>query len=302
MTRMMVDPTRTIDLRRRFMAAIRARFMRIRKEVVHLVVTEDAFGLKRRRFSDKTRLRFTFNDRFAFLTDASKVLDFRKWLEERVEAGVLAPVGGVPGKTWTAEFLESSYKRGQINAYTQVHSAALAKSVDFYQGSKQQFLQDAFNAPETRAKLQALYVRDFTQLKGITDAMSQQLSRVLTDGLAAGQAPVTIAREMVKTIDGITKKRALVLARTEVIHAHAEGQLDSYGQLGVEEVGVMAEIITAGDNRVCPICAALRGTVYTLKEARGIIPVHANCRCSWIPSLKSRKPVKKKKLQLQEVE
>jgi hypothetical protein len=40
---------------------------------------------------------------------------------------------------------------------------------------------------------------------------------------------------------------------------------------------------TAGDSRVCPQCASLQGTRYTIAEARGVVPVHPRCRCAWKP-------------------
>jgi len=95
---------------------------------------------------------------------------------------------------------------------------------------------------------------------------------------------MTIAREMNRTIDKMTRSRARVLARTEIIHAHAEGQLDSFEDLGVEEVGVEAEWSTAGDMHVCPVCSSLQGVVMSVAKARGLIPRHPQCRCAWIPA------------------
>ena len=75
----------------------------------------------------------------------------------------------------------------------------------------------------------------------------------------------------------------MTLARTEVINAYTEGTLDSYERLGVEEVQGRAEWSTAGDDRVCPQCAGMEGAVFTIREARGLIPLHPNCRCAWLP-------------------
>ena len=94
-----------------------------------------------------------------------------------------------------------------------------------------------------------------------------------------------IARTIDNQIDGINRRRATRLARTEIVHTYAEGSLDSYERLGVEEVGVLAEWSTAGDDRVCPQCSSLEGQILTIKEARGLIPLHPNCRCAWIPYL-----------------
>ena len=68
------------------------------------------------------------------------------------------------------------------------------------------------------------------------------------------------------------------------IRAHAEGQLAAMEEMGVEAVGVMVEWDTAHDDRVCEKCADLQGVVLTLEEARGMIPRHPNCRCSYVPA------------------
>lgn len=32
-----------------------------------------------------------------------------------------------------------------------------------------------------------------------------------------------------------------------------------------------------------PTCDALNGTVYTMRKAKGVIPVHGDCTCTWLP-------------------
>jgi SPP1 gp7 family putative phage head morphogenesis protein len=111
--------------------------------------------------------------------------------------------------------------------------------------------------------------------------MDQQISGVLANGLAQGKGPMQIARDINNRVDKIGITRARVIARTETINAHAEATLNSYEEAGVEGVEVEAEFTTSGDNAVCPECDALSGKVFTLTEARGVIPVHPQCRCSW---------------------
>jgi SPP1 gp7 family putative phage head morphogenesis protein len=94
---------------------------------------------------------------------------------------------------------------------------------------------------------------------------------------------------------GITRRRALVLARTEIIAAHAEGQLDAFEAMNIEKVGVMAEWSTAGDDLVCAKCEPLEGAIMTVKEARGLLPRHPNCRCAWIPAIDKNRSVYKRK-------
>lgn len=284
-----VDPTRTAGVRRQFVAEMRRRFNDFRKEVVQLVRDEDAFGLQ-------PPEHFTINTRFAFETDTAKIAAFRKWLQERINANLLIPDVGTPGgQPWMSKYLTSAYQQGRVRAFTDANKAALSQSLAFYQGTREQFLQSAFIAPQTTKSLEMLFTRSFDQLRGITSTMDAQLSRELADGLAFGRGPREIARRMSNSITAITKRRALVLARTEVIHAHAEGQLDSFEELGVQEIGIESEWSTAGDDRVCPQCAAREGKVYTVKDARGLIPLHPNCRCAWIPVL--TEPKRKRKLE-----
>ena len=84
-------------------------------------------------------------------------------------------------------------------------------------------------------------------------------------------------------VDAIGVTRARTLARSEMTAAYAEAQLNTYEELGIEGVEVEAEFATAGDDVVCPECEELEGKIYSIEESRGVIPVHPNCRCAWIP-------------------
>lgn len=278
------DPTRTTLLRRKFVADMTRRFRQIAKDIQTLVVDEDAFGL------ESPPILQTLQERqiWRFRTNAQKVKEYRAWLQQQIDAGILTQVGGISGKPWTAPYIESAYKKGALRAYTDLRVAELAEDAIVFEGGKAEFIRQAFGQPESLQKIELLYERAFTELKGVTDAMSQQMSRILAQGLSQGQGTKTIARELRRNVVKITKTRANVLARTEIIRAHAEGQLDAFELLGVKEVGIVVEWSTAGDDRVCPWCEPLDGTIMTIEEARGLIPRHPNCRCAWIPASKVR--------------
>jgi SPP1 gp7 family putative phage head morphogenesis protein len=273
---------------------MKRRFVSIRQDVKELVVDLDVFGLEERPDSifrsvkgsigpsDVLRLLQNVQKReWAFHTDKRKVQEFNKWLQKQYDDKIF--IGD-----WTDEYVTSAYRKGLENGYSQVNKQVLADNADFYQGRKSQFVQSAFNSPEIRSKLELLYLRTFDELKGITSAMSQQLSRALTTGLANGDGPAVIARRMTKTIDKITNTRALTLARTEIINVHASAQLDSYEMMDIGEVQLKAEYTTVGDTLVCPICAPDEGRIMSISEARGLIPQHPNCRCSWNPYIPKR--------------
>lgn len=277
---MRIDPSRTGLLRRKFLSDLNRRLKRIVFAIRTLLVEEDALGLKL-----SQPLVLQAYQQFAFTTDANKLRAFQKWLKTQVDAGILVVSGaGVLGQPWTYEYVDSAYRRGMMRAFMDTNKASLAKTPDWYRGTREQFVRTAFAQPLTMSKLELLSTRTFEQLQGITATMSQQLGRVLSMGLVSGWGPLKIAREMQKTVAGISRTRARMLARTEIMHAHAEGQLDSFQLLGVEKLGIIAEWSTAGDDLVCSKCYAMEGQTYTVDEARGLIPLHPNCRCVWIPS------------------
>lgn len=270
------DPTKTRELRRRFEASVQRRLRAIIRAITEAVVVEDVFGLAPAP---------VLNSRYAFLSDADKIPAFRTWLDSQTQAQLLEQVGGVQGVPWTAPYIDSAYKRGAMNAYTAARPSLQSQS-PVYGGTREEFLRQVFSAPESISKIQLIYTRSFEGMRGVTEQIGSQLNTVLADGLVHGSGPREIARKMAASVATIGKRRALVIARTEIIRAHAEGQLDMFGQLGVDSVSAEVEFLTTGDDRVCPQCASLSGVVFTLTEARGIIPVHPNCRCAWAPSIK----------------
>ena len=145
-------------------------------------------------------------------------------------------------------------------------------------------MSSVFNAPIHVDRIGLLYTRTFSELKGITQAMDQQISRVLAQGIAEGRNPREIARILNNRVDKIGITRARALARTEIIRAHHQATIAEYKQFGVEGVKVKAEWLTAGYG-VCPECSDLEGRVFTLDKIEGMIPLHPNCRCVAIPYL-----------------
>lgn len=192
---------------------------------------------------------------------------FSAWAESQFEAQLLS---ASPFQFWASEYIDKSYTKGLKRAASEVNKLGIVEvqQTDFF---KQQ------------NKVLELTGRVHSELKGATSAMVQEMNRIVADGIAKGSSNHVMVREMSKRIKALTVKRAKATARTETIRAFAEGQLDAYAYLGVTKLIVLAEFSTANDNKVCTECAELEGEVYTIKEARGIIPVHPNCRCAWLP-------------------
>lgn len=265
-----IDPTRTATLRRKFETELIARFERLKVKLRKYLLTDDKLELK----------ALVGNARFKFNARPERIEEFRKWLATQVEDEIL----GDPNTNetaWWDRFIAEGYRQGAGRAFDDTmkpYARGYAKTggvSDFYKGTKYQFLQSSFAQPETVEKVQLLASRVFTELKGVTDAMSQKMTRDLTEGLSKGDNPLTIAKQLASGVDSVGEVRARAIARTEIVRAHNEGQLDALEGLGVEEVGVMVEWSTAMN--ACPLCTPLEGVTITLKEARGMLPRHPNC-------------------------
>jgi SPP1 gp7 family putative phage head morphogenesis protein len=240
---------------------------KIRNNVKDFMVIKDALGLN------------VQPREYEFRTSSRKLAAFNEWFAQQVEAGLLSAEVGTPaGQPWSTKYVESAYRRGLLNAFL---ASKKAKGLD---QTAENFLRSSFGAPEAFDKIALLGTRVFENMKGLTGSMKAEMSRILASGLANGEGAEGIAKTMVEDL-GLSEDRALMIARTEIINAHAEGQLDAFEQLGVEELGVQAEWTTAGDERVCPECEDMEGQVFSVEEARGMIPLHPNCRCSWTPYL-----------------
>lgn len=269
------DPSRTAGVVCAYRADLNRRWAELNRVLRLMIVRDDILGLSDN--PPRVLLELQPPGRFAFPADvAGKSEAFARWLRGALDSELLEIVGGSP-TGWQNQYVRASYSVGVNHA----DAALQAIGVTPVPGA----IAQTFNQPIHVEKLQLLFSRNFNELKGITDAVAQNLSRIVTEGLATGQSPRVVARNITRSISTIGRNRSLVLARTETIRAHATATLARYKQHGIDTVQGFAEFLTAGDDRVCQICQDLEGRRFKLDEAAGIIPVHANCRCVWLPVL-----------------
>lgn len=238
------------------------------------------------------------NTRFSFMSSPQKVDQFRVWLAMKIGATTMAKASKFAENYWWEQYVKEGYAKGAGRAFEDVNKAGALKEwakgsdapLDFYEGTKRDFLRSTFARPVAVEKVKLLAGRAYTDVVGVTDAMATKVTRALTDGLVQGWSPREVAKEMDGYLDAY-ENQALSVARTETIRAHAEGTLDALEQLGVDEVGVMVEWSTSGlgvtglgNPSPCEVCAEMEGVVLTIEEMRGMIPRHPNCMCSPIPA------------------
>lgn len=265
-----VDPTRTTALRKKYEADMVRRFKRVRKQIPDRLEAVMSSGLR-------TNARA---DGFEFTLDGRKIADFMDWLESTAAREIFGVEKGTSvsqsaSRSWQNIYLRSAYQKGVALAASQMRKGAIEVA--------DRWITAAFSRPIHADRVGIVYARSYSALKGVTSAMGNAIGRVLAEGAALGRAPAEIAKDIVDRVDKIGITRARMIARTEIINSHAEASLNSYAEAGLEGVNVQSEFATANDNKVCPECQELEGKVYTIAEARGVIPVHPACRCAWIP-------------------
>lgn len=283
-----IDPTQTTGIRKSFEADLVKRFRRIKGLIRQALVVNDVLGLRKPVAGVMDSKNLVMADAsapppraFAFSRSDEKVSQFMEWLVNTEDLEVFEVAPGTPvtstaNAAWANKYVENAYQRGirQSSERLRAEGARVAE----------QWVTQAFTRPIHADRLALAYTRTFTELKGITDAMDQQISRILASDIGQGKNPLEIAREINNRVDKIGITRARALARTEVISAHAEASLNTYQEAGIEGVDVEAEVLTAAG--ACPICLALaENGPYTIQQARGLIPAHPNCRCALVPKV-----------------
>jgi len=114
----------------------------------------------------------------------------------------------------------------------------------------------------------------------VNDVTREALRLELAEGIRNGEGMEKLSRRIRRVYQDCDIRRSRVIARTETIAASNEGALVGYGASGVVE---SVEFYAALDERTCDECMSNHTMEFPLKMAHGIIPVHQQCRCTWIP-------------------
>ncbi|MFZ1719975.1 MAG: phage minor head protein [Candidatus Moraniibacteriota bacterium] len=113
--------------------------------------------------------------------------------------------------------------------------------------------------------------------KTFAPAVAAALRSELARAVAMGTDFNTIARRLMAAGD-ITRWRALPMARTEVNRVRRATTLETYRENS--DVFTGWEWVANKSPRTCPVCLALDGRIFELKDE---FPQHVNCRCTLIP-------------------
>lgn len=276
-----IDPTRTSTLRNKFAQSLRGEFYTVGTEIerwfnnpANWVDTTDP--------DDVLGNAATEDDQWSF-QPKEKVLDkFKRWLSQLLLAKGIEVIA--------TGFIERAYEGGVQRAEERV-----LPGVESIPAAT----RTAFRAGTFVERLAILKTKAVENIKSLKDKLLNQVVDKVAEGMIQGQSPRQIGREINKQWRHVSKVTATRIARTEVIRAHNEGQLDRMQQLGVKKIGVDVEWSATKhsdgsfEKRVCPKCRAMDGLVMPIERAHGLLPRHPNCRCAFVPVLDD-KPQRKK--------
>jgi len=275
------DPTETKTIRQSYARDARKRFRKLKGWIRKVIEKEDALGIKGKPgmdFNKAENIVITINQPIAQPQMTERIESFIGVMEEKIDDDILEQVKrSVEGENWQNGYVEQSYRKGVKD------SANRVSKLPSMEGVSAIAVEEAMKHPTHVDALGLLQERNFRELKGATEAMAQEVNRTLTEGVMQGQSKSKIASALNDRVDKIGITRANTIARTETVRAHSSATLNYYQQAGLDGVEAEVEHSVVDDGRLCETCAGLEGETYKIKEARGVIPVHPNCRCTWLP-------------------
>lgn len=255
-----IDPTRLALLRSAWEREREERQKRIRDAVILLILT-----------LSKNRTPANYN---------ATMSRIQSWFGTLASGTALQAWGAlIP---WYETYTLAAYKGGVIRAYTDAKPPPDKEKKAAWDGAKAGFLLLLVGAATRTDALVLTYDRIRRSLEALGTTASSQVSAILTRGIQENR-PGTEMVAAVRSVLRMSETRASLIVQTEVTRAHAEGQLDALEALGIGQVTADVELqfTTKGNKKVCKVCKKLNGRVYTIKQARGVIPVHPRCCCSW---------------------
>ncbi len=198
---------------------------------------------------------------------------------------------------WYQKYIEDAYIKGVRRGirYTK------GKELFWLDSSSAQGLEIAFiRQVSNMYTLDTLRQKTLSDLTTIVQAVRGRILSDLSILLVRGATEKDIYKSLQQTMHNIGVLRSRTVARSEVVRAQSYGLLDAFQGFGITEVKVAAETtksftsnenveyISSSDTKVCPLCKPFDGKVMSIQEAYGLIPIHPNCRCSFVGSSAKR--------------
>jgi uncharacterized protein len=182
------------------------------------------------------------------------------------------------GGDFHSKYIARAYRQGRSDAHARIEKPT---------------------APLSEADLKTVRSK-IDSARSDTDRIMEDLSNSLHNSVRSSASVSEAIKSVSENMKAVGRRLSAVVS-VHTVGSHATAALATYRENGIQYVGADVERVpkaahdhnsldeellqfaTAGDNLVCPECEDLEGGIYTLDEAEGVIPVHPECRCAWIP-------------------
>lgn len=279
------DPTHTRSLQARYASRLRSPYDNIITVVNEYVRDDDLLELTAGDRQLVAEPPHPDPSNYQFTTDRAKIDQFTDWLDDAQESEVLEVISIDENR-----YIRQAYDSGLRAANNDLDAAGIVTGqydIDSLRNQPvhQRTLQDLFtrNYAGTATIQSAIGADPARGLTGLADDVTDEVRVTLTEAYSEGVNPRVAAARIVDRIDKVGKTGATNLARSEIVNAHNQAALRRYEQfLGPgAEVEVEAEILSAGDRRVCPDCEPMDRERMSIEEAKTGGPIfHSQCRCT----------------------
>jgi hypothetical protein len=292
--RAMSDPTGTLRLRSRLKGTLRLRWQKLRILAKQIIIDHDLLQLNAAGLMPVKQP--------AVNNGGTKIQAFQRWFDNGLNTIVLGGDGSVMrpmlnqaymmGVSFAAGQLgrrvmsgDAQHKmdlifqlavtelQGVIEAVSQQAAREVAAGLVLNQSAKQivaavQAIIDNVGIVRTAALVDVIVISEFNQAA----LDSYEAAKVKQVGIIAE------AKAKAKVGDAFGSRISRKVApstRTIQRIKKQERQVEALGNVNV---------LTAGDDDVCPICEDIADNgPYTINEARSLIPAHPHCRCTFTP-------------------
>lgn len=257
-----IDP-----LERRAMRDFRSRMKKITREYIRLLENIPATPI-------------TANRAYSFRLDGPTLTSMLADVNLFVDFILLE---GGASNLW---FYEAYVSVAAVRGAAQEHANLSAQSPVYRAG--RQTLQQITGSEPFILRMSLLAAREFEEMQGLAGSVKADMARVLTDGMARGQNPRTIARTLQEQT-GINARRANKIARTEIGAALRRARLDEADDARKEFNLVSLEMHQSALSPTTRATHAARhGNLYTTDQQRDWWSEDGNainCKCSSITVL-----------------
>lgn len=268
-TRLERDPTGQAGNRLRAKSEISRRVRALREPVLSML---DAIPVERITINKSTYEYRIAPDRLASLFDELQLYFYQALELETFTRG-----------WFLNEYLGQAWQQGTVKSFSRLKTLAEAVAPD---RAELMQLDSVLTSPEYAQRFEFISARAFENMKSFSGQAAADLGRVLGSGVALGQSPRVIARDIRKKFEQIEGYRALRIARTEVNNAFTEARFeqtkDVRDRLGLE---IKQLHVSALVDSTRPSHAARHGKMYTLEQQREWWQLNSNkinCLCSTV--------------------